>query len=147
MFAYICCRRQADRTVQLWLQRLKESPSPKRLNLLYLANGAWFCWLIQSSPTGDGYPLCLSTAADKVTEVAQQSKARKKEDFVLAFSPVIAEATAAAYKGAPSEVQSKIRRVIDVWKDRSIFEGPIQEAVETRINGMCTLSCASLSNH
>ncbi|OAA64588.1 ABC multidrug transporter mdr2 [Niveomyces insectorum RCEF 264] len=98
-------RRHAERTVQLWFQRLKDSPSPKRLNLVYLAN-----------------------------EVTQQSKARHKEDFVLAFSPVIAEAIASAYKGAPSEVQTKLRRVVDVWHDRSIFEAPIQAAVESRID-------------
>ncbi len=33
------CRRHADRTSQLWLQRLKDSNSHKRLNLIYLANG------------------------------------------------------------------------------------------------------------
>jgi hypothetical protein len=33
------CRRHADRTVQLWLQRLKDSSSTKRLSLIYLANG------------------------------------------------------------------------------------------------------------
>jgi regulator of Ty1 transposition protein 103 len=92
--------------VQIWLQRLKDSPSPKRLNLIYLAN-----------------------------EVTQQSKARKKEDFVVAFAPIIAEATSTAYKGAPSELQGKLRRVIDVWKDRSIFEAPIQAAIESRIEG------------
>lgn len=32
-------RRHADRTVALWHSRLKDSPSPKRLNLIYLANG------------------------------------------------------------------------------------------------------------
>ena len=69
-------------------------------------------------------------------EVVQQSRIRHKEDFVLAFSPVIAEATAVAYKGAPAEIQAKLRRVIDVWKDRSIFEGPIQAAVESRLDGM-----------
>lgn len=99
-----CCSRHAERTVQLWFQRLKDSPSPKRLNLVYLAN-----------------------------EVTQQSKARHKEDFVLAFAPVIAEAIASAYKGAPSEVQAKLRRVVEVWRERSIFEQPIQAAVETRI--------------
>ncbi|TPX15114.1 uncharacterized protein E0L32_004672 [Thyridium curvatum] len=67
------------------------------------------------------------------TEVTQQSKARHKEDFVLAFSPVIAEATASAYKGGSSDIQNKLRRVIDVWKDRNIFEQPIQEAIEARI--------------
>lgn len=32
-------RRHADRTVQLWMQRLKDSSSTKRLSLMYLANG------------------------------------------------------------------------------------------------------------
>ncbi|KAI0598137.1 RNA polymerase II-binding domain-containing protein [Biscogniauxia sp. FL1348] len=100
-------RRHAERTVQLWLQRLKDSTSHKRLNLIYLAN-----------------------------EVTQQSKARHKEDFLVAFSPSIAEAVATAYKGAPSEVQQRIKRVVDVWRERNLFEGPIQEAVEARINDL-----------
>ncbi|RYC57461.1 hypothetical protein CHU98_g8736 [Xylaria longipes] len=98
-------RRHADRTVQLWLQKLKDSSSHKRLNLIYLAN-----------------------------EVAQQSKARRKEEFLVSFSPAVAEAVAAAYKGAPHDVQQRIRRVVDVWRERGVFEGPIQQAVETRIH-------------
>ncbi|KAK5995850.1 hypothetical protein PT974_04268 [Cladobotryum mycophilum] len=97
-------RRHADRTVQLWMQRLKDSSSAKRLTLIYLAN-----------------------------EVAQQSRIRHKEDFIIAFSPVIAEATSVAYKGSPTDIQAKLRRVIDVWKDRSIFEAPIQGAIEARL--------------
>ena len=69
-------------------------------------------------------------------EVAQQSRIRHKEDFIIAFSPVIAEAAAVAYKGAPAEIQGKLRRVIDVWKDRVIFEAPIQGAIEARLNGI-----------
>lgn len=68
-------------------------------------------------------------------EVAQQSKARRKDDFLIAFSPVIAEATATAYKGATNEVQQKLRRVVEVWRQRQIFETPIQEAIEGRIDG------------
>ncbi|KHO00919.1 DUF618 domain protein [Metarhizium album ARSEF 1941] len=98
-------RRHADRTVQLWMQRLKDSSSTKRLSLVYLAN-----------------------------EVVQQSRIRHKEDFVIAFSPVVAEASSIAYKGAPAEIQAKLRRVIDVWKDRSIFEAPIQKAIESRLD-------------
>ncbi|KFZ05493.1 hypothetical protein V501_08280 [Pseudogymnoascus sp. VKM F-4519 (FW-2642)] len=98
-------RRHADRTGQLWLQRLKDSNSNKRLNLVYLAN-----------------------------EVAQQSKARKKDDFLIAFSPVIAEATATAYKGATNDVQQKLRRVVEVWRQRQIFETPIQDSIESRID-------------
>ncbi|GAB0133162.1 hypothetical protein EsDP_00001577 [Epichloe bromicola] len=98
-------RRHADRTVQLWMQRLKDSSSTKRLSLMYLAN-----------------------------EVVQQSRIRHKDDFVIAFSPVIAEATSLAYKGSPAEIQAKLRRVMDVWKDRSIFEAPIQKAIEARLD-------------
>lgn len=70
-----------------------------------------------------------------VTEVTQQSKARHRDDFVVAFSPVIAEAMATAYKGATSDVQQKLRKVAVVWRERSIFEAPIQAAVEARIDG------------
>ncbi|PYH96793.1 DUF618-domain-containing protein [Aspergillus ellipticus CBS 707.79] len=98
-------RRHADRTAQLWLQKLRDSPAPKRLNLIYLAN-----------------------------EVAQQSRARRKEDFLIAFSPIIAEATATAYKGSSNDIQQKIRRVVEVWRQRGIFEVPIQDAVEARVD-------------
>ncbi|KAI6093073.1 DUF618-domain-containing protein [Hypoxylon rubiginosum] len=97
-------RRHADRTVQLWLQRLKDSTSHKRLNLIYLAN-----------------------------EVAQQTKARRRDDFVVAFSPIMAEAVATAYKGASMDIQQRIQRVVDVWRDRNVFEEPILEAMYARI--------------
>ncbi|KAF7547820.1 hypothetical protein G7Z17_g7455 [Cylindrodendrum hubeiense] len=97
-------RRHADRTVQLWVQRLKDSSSTKRLSLVYLAN-----------------------------EVAQQSKIRHKDDFIIAFAPVVAEAISIAYKGAAADIQSKLKRVVDVWKDRGIFEAPIQAAIDSRI--------------
>jgi hypothetical protein len=71
-----------------------------------------------------------------LTEVAQQSKARKKDDFLIAFSPVIAEATATAYRGATNDVQQKLKRVVEVWRQRQIFEIPIQDAIEARIDGM-----------
>ena len=74
--------------------------------------------------------------SSSIIEVVQQSKARKKDDFLVAFSPVIAEATATAYKGAVNEVQQKLRRVVEVWRQRQIFELPIQEAIESRIDGM-----------
>ncbi|KAJ5168972.1 uncharacterized protein N7482_004566 [Penicillium canariense] len=98
-------RRHAERTAQIWLQKIRDSPPPKRLNLIYLAN-----------------------------EVAQQSKARGKEDFLIAFSPIVAEAAAVAYKGSSNDIQQKIRRVVEVWRQRNVFEGPILDAVEARVN-------------
>ncbi|KAK1760937.1 RNA polymerase II-binding domain-containing protein [Echria macrotheca] len=98
-------RRHAAQTVRLWLTKLKDLPSPKRLNMIYVAN-----------------------------EVTQQSKARHKDDFVQAFSPYIADATALAYKGASTDIQSKLRRVVDVWRERNIFERDVQDAIDARLN-------------
>ncbi|KAF4548300.1 RNA polymerase II-binding domain-containing protein [Elsinoe fawcettii] len=98
-------RRYADRAAQIWLEKLKESNTSKKLNLIYLAN-----------------------------EIMQQAKVRKKEDFLVAFMPIVSEATASAYKGAPSEVQGKIRRVVEVWRQRQILERGVQDATEARID-------------
>lgn len=73
-----------------------------------------------------------------LVELAQQSKIRNRLEFIEAFSPVMAEAIALAYKGAPSEVQNKIKRVVDVWRDRQVFEQAIQDAVDGRIAGWST---------
>lgn len=98
-------RRHADRTAALWLNRLQEASTSKRLNLVYLAN-----------------------------EVVQQSRARSKTDFLLAFEPLIGDATALAYKNASVEIQNKIRRVIEVWRQRAIFDTKIQDALEKRLD-------------
>lgn len=76
----------------------------KRLNLIYLAN-----------------------------EVVQQSRARGKTDFLTAFEPQIADAVALAYKNASQEVQGKLKRVVEVWRQRNIFATAIQDSVEGRI--------------
>ena len=89
-----------------------------------------------STSTAIGFEVIVPVLITSGTlEVAQQSKVRKKEDFLIAFSPVIAEATATAYKGATNEVQQKLERVVQVWRERNIFELPIQEAIESRIEG------------
>ncbi|PIA94754.1 UPF0400 protein [Cercospora beticola] len=99
-------RRYAAQTAQLWVATLQESPTAnKKLNLLYLAN-----------------------------EVVQQSRARGKMDFKIAFEPVIADATASAYKAANPDVQGKIRRVVEVWRQRNIFDAPIQQSVEKKLD-------------
>lgn len=67
--------------------------------------------------------------------MVQQSKARHKDDFPLAFAPIIAEAAAITYKGATPDVQNKVRRVVEVWRDRAVFQEPIQAAIENRIDG------------
>ncbi|QDS69787.1 hypothetical protein FKW77_010366 [Venturia effusa] len=98
-------RKHSKETAQVWAQRLKDSPAPKRLNLIYLAN-----------------------------EVVQQSKARRRSEFVDDFGPIIAEATADAYRGATIDIQQKIRRVVEVWRARQIFQPAVQSEVEAKID-------------
>jgi regulator of Ty1 transposition protein 103 len=100
-------RRHADRTANLWLARLQEVSTSKRLNLIYLAN-----------------------------EVVQQSRARSKQDFLLAFEPIIGEATALAYKSADGNTRGKVRRVVEVWKDRKIFDKSIQDGIEAQLDAV-----------
>ncbi len=68
-----------------------------------------------------------------------QSTLGPKERFSYCCGQIIAEATATAYRGATNEVQQKLRRVIEVWRARQIFEPPIQEAIESRIDGKLSL--------
>ncbi|KAI5796388.1 RNA polymerase II-binding domain-containing protein [Peziza echinospora] len=99
-------RRYAKQTAELWLQRMRESAAQRRLNLIYLAN-----------------------------EVVQQSKARRKEEFVEAFSPIIAEATELAYQ-APPDVQQKVKRVVQVWRQRQIFDPATLDSIDARVEAV-----------
>ena len=128
-----CYRRHADRIAQLWMQRLKESTPSKRLVLIYLANG-----------TTQALHIGISRLTQPL-EIAQTSKIRKKDEFLRAFDPIIAESTAAAYKGSPPEIQNKLRRVVEVWRQRQIFQIPIQTQIEQAIDGMFYLSTTLLT--
>ena len=68
-------------------------------------------------------------------EITQTSQMRKKEEFLRAYEPLIAEATTAAYKGSPSDLQNKIRRVVEVWRQRQIFNQTVQQNIERQLNG------------
>jgi regulator of Ty1 transposition protein 103 len=46
----------------------------------------------------------------------------------------MAEAIQTAYKTSPPEVQNKIRRVTEVWRTRNVFEVPILDAIDARID-------------
>jgi regulator of Ty1 transposition protein 103 len=84
---------------------MKEAAPNKKLVLIYLAN-----------------------------EITQTSKMRKKEEFLRAYEPILAEATTVAYRGSPSDIQNKIRRVVEVWRTRQIFTQAVQQAVEKSID-------------
>lgn len=97
-------RRYADRIAQVWLTRLKDSPPPKRLNYVYLVN-----------------------------DIVQNAKARKRSEFPNAFAPIIAEAVQHAYRSSPTDIQGKVKRLLEVWKTRHVFEESILAAVDARV--------------
>jgi hypothetical protein len=68
-------------------------------------------------------------------EVAQQSRARRKDEFPKAFGGIIAEAMAIAYRGSTVDIQNKLRRVVDVWRTRNVFEPHILADVDKRLDG------------
>lgn len=78
--------------------------------------------------------------------MTQQSKARNKDDFLQAFSPFIADATALSYKGASSDIQNKLRRVVDVWRERKIFPMEVQDAIDSRLRGKFLLQPFHVQN-
>jgi regulator of Ty1 transposition protein 103 len=80
------------------------------------------------------WQLPMHKQADVCAEITQTSKMRKKEEFLRAYEPIIAEATSAAYKGSPSDIQNKIRRVVEVWRQRNIFAQPVQQNIEKVMN-------------
>ncbi|KIW73458.1 hypothetical protein, variant [Phialophora macrospora] len=98
-------KRHADRIANYWLTRLRDAPPPKRLNFIYLVN-----------------------------DIVQNARARKRSEFPDAFSPLMAEAIQTAYRSSPPEIQSKIRRVVEVWRTRNVFEVPILDAIEARMD-------------
>lgn len=59
----------------------------------------------------------------------------------------MAEAIATAYKGATPDVQNKLRRVVEVWRDRGVFEVSIQSSIEARIDGkLSPMACKANMN-
>lgn len=75
-------------------------------------------------------------------EVVQQSKARKRDDFLIAFSPLMPEAVAIGFRGAHADIRNKIKRVVEVWRQRAIFDEAFQSAAEARIKELETSQSA-----
>lgn len=44
------------------------------------------------------------------------------------------EAAQTTYRSAPTEIQQKVRRLAEVWRARNVFEAPIQDAIEARMD-------------
>lgn len=97
-------RRSAKQIVETWMQSFRDASGLRKLNLIYLAN-----------------------------DVTQQSKARKREEFVNAFSTVIAEAMENAYRHGTQDVQNRLKHVANVWEQRNVFSENVIMDVNKRL--------------
>ena len=85
--------------------------------------------------------LTASSASRKLSlvylanDVVQQSRARRKDEFPKAFAGIIAEAMEIAYRGTTTDVQNKLRRVTNVWRERVVFEMPVLDKIEQKLEG------------
>ncbi|KAJ4356787.1 uncharacterized protein N0V89_004823 [Didymosphaeria variabile] len=75
-------------------------------------------------------PASSPIQTNNLPEIVQQSKIRKKEEFLRAFDPVVVGGSTQAYKGSPPDIQSKMRRVFEVWRSRQVFRPQIIEELE-----------------
>ncbi|CAN6651835.1 regulator of Ty1 transposition protein 103 [Trichomonascus vanleenenianus] len=97
-------KRYATDIAGIWQKYLEKAPTGKKLGLVYLAN-----------------------------EVVQNARARKKDEFVQAFGAVMPAALASAHRQTSKEVRDKIKRVVDVWRQRQIFGPAVLAAIDTQI--------------
>ncbi|KAK9448132.1 RNA polymerase II-binding domain-containing protein [Limtongia smithiae] len=98
-------RRHAKRSVKTWAQVLADVPAYRKLALIYLAN-----------------------------EVLQQAKMRGREEFLLAFPSIIVDALDNAYRQCTTEVQVKIKRVVEVWRTRDILPPTVLADIDSRLD-------------
>jgi regulator of Ty1 transposition protein 103 len=66
-------------------------------------------------------------------DVCQNSR-RKGSEFVEAFRSVVPEAIEHAFHHATSDVQIRIRRVINVWEERQVFEKELIDELKGRLS-------------
>lgn len=64
--------------------------------------------------------------------MVQQSRARKRQEFTDAFASVIPDVVSETYKVVPKDIKEKIKRVIDVWKQRTVFSQPVLDDIDSK---------------
>jgi regulator of Ty1 transposition protein 103 len=88
--------RYADKIASHWESYLKQCPTHKKLAMVYLMN-----------------------------DVVQQSRARKKTEFIEAFAKVLPEALNRIYPKVPTSTQKRLEKIVRVLNERHIFSPPL----------------------
>lgn len=108
--------RYAERIAPEWEKYLAKAPVQKKLAVIYLAN-----------------------------DVVQQSRAKRKTEFIEAFNEVLPGALTQAYGEVPEPIKKKILKIVNIWKERRIFPTPIELKTSGGTSNGSSESSSSLS--
>ncbi|CAG8553279.1 4177_t:CDS:2 [Paraglomus brasilianum] len=97
-------RRHVHTSVDIWNRELRKASAKRKLLFIYLCN-----------------------------DVCQNSR-RKGPEFIEAFRNVVPEAIEHAFRRATSDMQTRIRRVINVWEERQVFEKELIYEIKGRLS-------------
>lgn len=89
--------RYHGRTVSAWKQYISTCDQKKKLPLLYIAN-----------------------------EVIQQSRSKRRMDFVDSFAAVLPDTIKECYEVVPEKVKERMIKMVKVWRDRRIFSNDVE---------------------
>ncbi len=84
-------RKHAVYLVSLWASHTKTVPAAQKLFMFYLCN-----------------------------DVVQNSR-RKGDEYIKAFGDVLKESFIAAWNACPPDIQKKLTRLLDIWKERQVY--------------------------
>ncbi|CAG8612565.1 33921_t:CDS:2 [Gigaspora margarita] len=102
-------RRHVATSVDIWNRELRKASSARKLSFIYLCN-----------------------------DVCQNSR-RKGLEFTQEFKKVLPDAIEHTYRHATADVQGIIRRVVNIWDEREIFDREFLDELRKRFTGPKTL--------
>ncbi|KAG5357639.1 UPF0400 protein [Yarrowia sp. C11] len=96
-------RRACGPIAQTWYDYIRNIPLKRKLAMIYLAN-----------------------------DVVQQAKAKKRDEFIEAFSTVIVDGIVSTYREGNNDLRNKIKRVVEVWEQRQVFRPDVIEEINSK---------------
>ncbi|CAG8714293.1 8679_t:CDS:2 [Dentiscutata erythropus] len=102
-------RRHVATSVDIWNRELRKASSARKLSFIYLCN-----------------------------DVCQNSR-RKGLEFTQEFKKVLPDAIEHTYRHATADVQGIIRRVVNIWDEREIFDKEFLDELRKRFTGQKNL--------
>ncbi|RIA99623.1 RNA polymerase II-binding domain-containing protein [Glomus cerebriforme] len=98
-------RRHVATSVDIWSRELRKASSARKVSFIYLCN-----------------------------DVCQNSR-RKGPEFIREFRKMLPDSIEHAYRHATADVQNKIKRVVNIWEEREVFDKDFLNELRRRFTG------------